>query len=57
MQGFYHGLIQKSHEQLGATTRGLFMLLTLRKVEALMEKIASNHQSLGNTHATRARKY
>jgi hypothetical protein len=42
MQTFYHGLIQKSHEQLYATTGGSFMSLTPRKVEVLMEKIATN---------------
>ena len=42
MQGFYHGLTQKAHEQLDATIGGSFMSLTLRKVETLMEKIASN---------------
>ena len=31
MQGFYHGLTQKAHEQLDATARGSFMSLTLRK--------------------------
>ena len=41
MQGFYHGLTQKSHEQLNATAGGLFMSLTLGKTETLMEKIAS----------------
>ena len=42
MQSFYHGLTQKAHEQLDATTGGSFMLLTLGKVEALIEKITSN---------------
>ena len=42
MQGFYHGLTQKAHEKLYPTARGAFMSLTLGKVEALMEKIASN---------------
>ena len=42
MQSFYHGLTQKAHEQLDATTRGAFMSLTLGKAKALMEKIASN---------------
>ena len=42
MQGFYHGLTQKAHEQLNATAGGSFMSLTLRKVETLMEKIACN---------------
>ena len=42
MQSFYHGLTQKAHEQLDATTGGSFMSLTLRKAETLMEKIATN---------------
>ena len=42
MQGFYHGLTQKAHEQLDATIGGSFMSLTLEKAEALMDKIASN---------------
>jgi hypothetical protein len=42
IQSFYHGLTQKSHEQLDATARGSFMSLTLGKVETLMEKIVSN---------------
>jgi hypothetical protein len=42
MQSFYHGLTQKSHEQLDATTEGSFMSLTLGKAEVLMERIASN---------------
>jgi hypothetical protein len=42
MQDLYHGLIQKAHEQLDATTRGAFMSLTLGKAETLMKKIASN---------------
>jgi hypothetical protein len=42
MQGFYHGLTKKAHEQLNTTARGSFMSLSLRKAEALMEKITSN---------------
>ena len=42
MQSFYHGLTQKAHEQLDATTGGSFMSLTLGKTKTLMEKIASN---------------
>jgi hypothetical protein len=42
MQGFYHGLTKKAHEQLDATARGAFMSVILGKVEALMEKIASS---------------
>ena len=41
MQSFYHGLTQKAHEQLNATTRGSFMSLTLGKAKTLMEKVAS----------------
>ena len=42
MQGFYHGLTKKAHEQLDAATGGVFMSLTIDKAKALMEKIASN---------------
>jgi hypothetical protein len=42
MQSFYHGLTQKSREQLNATAEGSFMSLTLRKAEVPMERIASN---------------
>jgi hypothetical protein len=42
MQGFYHGLTQKSREQLDATAGGSFMSLTLGKAEVLMKRIASN---------------
>ena len=42
MQGFYHGVTQKAHEQLDATAGGSFMSLTLGKAETLMKKIASN---------------
>jgi hypothetical protein len=42
MQTFYHGLIQKSHEQLDATAGGSFMSLTPGKDKVLMEKIAAN---------------
>ena len=42
IQSFYHGLTQKAHEQLDATTGGSFMSLTLEKAETLMKKIASN---------------
>jgi hypothetical protein len=42
MQMFYHGLIQKSCEQLDATTGGSFMSLTIEKVEVFIEKIAAN---------------
>jgi hypothetical protein len=42
MQGLYHGLTQKSHEQLNVTTGGSFMSLTLGNAKVLMEKIASN---------------
>jgi hypothetical protein len=42
MQTFYHGLIQKSREQLDATAGGSFMSLTPEKDRVLMEKIAAN---------------
>jgi hypothetical protein len=42
MQSFYHGLTQKSHEQLDATTEGSFMSLTLGKAKVLMQRIASS---------------
>jgi hypothetical protein len=42
MQSFYHGLIQKAHEQLDATAGGAFMSLTFGKAKTLMEKIAPN---------------
>ena len=42
MQGFYHGLNQKAHEHLDATTEGSFLSLTLGKAKELMEKISEN---------------
>ena len=39
MQGFYHGLNQKTREQLDATVEGSFLSLTLGKAKKLMEKI------------------
>jgi hypothetical protein len=42
MQSFYHGLTQKSRQQLDATAGGSFMSLTLGKTKVLMERIASN---------------
>jgi len=42
MQGFYHGLTKKSHEQLDATVGGAYMSLTINNAKALMEKMASN---------------
>jgi hypothetical protein len=42
MQTFYYGLIQKSREQLDATTGGSFMSLTAGKAKVLMEKITAN---------------
>jgi hypothetical protein len=42
IHGFCNGLIQKSREQLDATTGGSFMSLTLGKAEILLEKIAKN---------------
>jgi hypothetical protein len=42
LQGFCHGLTQRNHEQLDATTGGSFMSLTLARAETLMDKIAEN---------------
>jgi len=42
MQGFYHGLNQKMHEHLDATTEGSFLSLTIGKAKELMEKISDN---------------
>jgi hypothetical protein len=42
MQTFYHGLTQKSREQLDAITGGSFKSLTSIKAKALMEKIVEN---------------
>jgi len=42
MQGFYHGLNQKTREQLDATVEGSFLSLTLGKAKKLMEKILDN---------------
>jgi hypothetical protein len=42
IQNFYHGLTQKSSEQLDATAEGSFMSLTLGKAKVLLERIASN---------------
>jgi hypothetical protein len=42
MQGFYHGLIQKTHEQRNATTGGSFLSLILGKAKVLMERISKN---------------
>jgi hypothetical protein len=42
MKSFYHGLNQKSHEQLDATAKGSFMSLTLGKAKVLIKRIASN---------------
>jgi hypothetical protein len=42
MHRFYHGLTQRSREQLDATAGGSSMSLTLGKAEYLMEKIAKN---------------
>jgi hypothetical protein len=46
MQTFYHGLIQKSCEQLDATAGGSFMSLTPKKAKLLMEKIAACNTQL-----------
>jgi len=42
MQGFCHGLNQKTREHLDATTEGSFLSLTLGKAKELMEKISNN---------------
>jgi len=42
MQGFYHGLNEKTREHLDATAKGLFLSLTLGKAKELMEKISDN---------------
>jgi hypothetical protein len=42
MQTFYHGLTQKSREQLDTTAGGWFMSLTSIKAKALIEKIVEN---------------
>jgi len=39
MQGFYHGLNQKTHEHLDATVEGSFLSVILVKAKKLMEKI------------------
>ena len=39
MQGFYHGLNQKTHEHVDATAEGSFLSLTVWKAKKLMEKI------------------
>jgi hypothetical protein len=51
MQTIYHGLTQKSHEQLDASTEGSFMSLTLGKSECLMEKIVTNQSWTYNIQA------
>jgi hypothetical protein len=42
MQGFYHGLLQKTREQLDATAGGSFLSLTLEKAEVLIERKSKN---------------
>jgi hypothetical protein len=42
IQGFYHGLTQRSCEQLDATVEGSFMSLTVSRAKTLMNKIAEN---------------
>ena len=49
MQTFYHGLTQRSCEQLDATAEGSLMSLTPGKVEAIMAKIAENQNWTFNT--------
>jgi hypothetical protein len=52
MQTFYHGLIQKSREQLDATAEGSFMSLTPGKAEVFIEKITANQSwTLCNTQS------
>jgi len=41
-KAFYHGLTQKMHEHLDATTEGSFVSLTLGKAKNLKEKIVDN---------------
>jgi hypothetical protein len=38
MQSFYHGLTQKSHEQLDAIAGGSFMSLPLKKLKLLCRR-------------------
>ena len=42
MQGFYHGLIQKSHEHLDAAAVGSFISLIVGKAKILIDKIDKN---------------
>jgi len=42
MQGFYHGLNQKTREHLDATTKVSFLSLTLGKAKEIMDKISNN---------------
>jgi hypothetical protein len=51
MQTFYHGLTQKSREQLDASAEGSFMSLTLGKAECLIEKIVTNQSWTYNVQA------
>jgi len=44
IQGFYHGLNQKTCEDLDTTTEGSFLSLTLGKAKELMEKISDNQR-------------
>jgi hypothetical protein len=53
MQTFYHGLTQKSHEQLDASAEGSFMSLTLGKAECLIEKIVTNQSWTYNVQASK----
>jgi hypothetical protein len=50
-QTFYHGLTQKSHEQLDAFAEGSFMSLPLGKAECFMEKIVTNQSWTYNVQA------
>ena len=49
MQTFYHGLTQRSCEQLDATAEGSFMSLTLGKAKAIMARMAENQNWTFNT--------
>jgi hypothetical protein len=42
LQIFYHGLNQKVSEHLDAAAKGLFLPLTTRQANTLMQKISEN---------------
>jgi hypothetical protein len=52
MQTFYHGLIQRSCEQLDATTKGSFMSLTPGKAECIIKKMLENQNWTYNIQAS-----